>query len=130
MFKKWFSKQDKNSSPDSDPDYEMHTMKAYIVLGVDQDGDNFVAVQFAEEEHQRMAELLFLLVSGQMIEETVKSLRRACKTDDEAKYVINMLAQMMAAHAQQEMGKKHRPSSAVIDPTEVFNRGEKNEFKG
>ena len=77
-----------------------------------------------------MAELLFLLITGGMVEETIASLRHACKDEQEAKNIIRLLSQHVAQHAQQQQPQPIPNGRAVIDPTEVFNRGEKNEYKG
>jgi len=104
-------------------------LKAYIVLGCDADGDNFVAVQFADGEQLAMSQLLYLLVSGQMVEETVKSLRRACSSEEEAKRILQTLTGLMQQHIQQNV-MPQRSKNPVVDPTEVFNRREQGDFKG
>lgn len=130
MFKKWFTKRDKNSSPDSNSDYQdMTSLKAYIVLGCDQNDESFVAVQFSSGEQYRMAELLYLLVSGEMVEETVKSLRLACEDEVEAKKILQTLAGLMQQHVQQNTTQS-RTSGPVVSPTEVFSKRDSNDFKG
>lgn len=117
--------------PDSEePDYQvMASLKAYIVLGCDAEGDSFVAVQFADGEQYKMAELLYLLVSGAMIEETVKSLRLACESEDEAKRILQMLAGLMQQHVQQS-AVQTPTTGPVVAPTEVFSRRDRDDYKG
>jgi hypothetical protein len=134
IFSKWFSKQDKNCSSnfeeenDDDTNNEENKLLGYIVLACNTDGENFVSVDFADGQELKVAELIFLLVSGQMVEETIKSLRKACESEEQAKFILQALTGYMQGYAAQQM--QTRNNRPVIDPTEVFSRKDTNEFKG
>ena len=121
IFKKLFFKQDKEQS------LEFDGLKAYIIIGVDNEGDNFVACDFEEDQQERISELLFLLISGGVVDKAIQSVQEACENEKEAEKIYHDLALLIAMQSQQAQQANDEP---VVDPLEVFSRGDKNEFKG
>jgi len=131
IFKDWFSKLVKSSSPDSNDndDDDSTELQAYIVLGVDMQGDSFISCNFAPNYSEEMAHLIFLLYSGGMMKECVESLNQACSSELEAQLILQHVAALLHEYrVTQETQLK--PSTPVVDPCEVFNTGERNDFKG
>lgn len=133
LFNGWFSKQDKKPSPSSEEEpqkvEDRHSeLQAYIVIGVDKEGDNFVACNFHPDHTNQMAELMFLFYSGSLTEECMQSLAQACDSEAQMKYILKRAAVFLHAQKQENMRSENHP---VVDPMEVFGgRKEANEFKG
>jgi len=125
IFKKWFSKQDTKSLPDNDENDVM----AYILLGIDTDGDTFVKVDFMPEHESDVAELMFLFNSGLLTDTAIEALKDRCQDSESSIAIIQETSQHIEAFIKSQTQQEDQ-DQPVVDPCAVFNHGEKNEFKG
>lgn len=126
IFKGLFSKLGKKSSQNSEDEVKL---QAYIVIGVDEDEDNFISCNFIPDCEKKMAELIFLLYSGNMMEECIESLKKACNSEEESQTILQNVAVLLQEFKSTQQPQL-KPSAPVVDPCEVFKTGDRNEFRG
>jgi len=135
-FKDWFLRRGKKPSPNSEVEDDAmsiedrhESLQAYIVIGSNKESGNFVATNFTEGNEEKMAELIFLLFSGSLMDECVKSLASACSSDEQGTAILNQAAVFLKLH--QTAQQNSRPTSGpVVDPCDVFRGSDKNDYKG
>lgn len=118
IFKKWFSKQDKQESQD-----DLSNSKVLIVFGADDDNENFITIDFEPEYKYRLAEMIFMLNSGLLLDDMLAVLKEMCDDEDVLFDIVRRLDEISKSMVNND-------SAPVVDPCEVFNNRSDNEFKG
>ena len=121
-FKKWFSKDVKSQSQQSNN--LPIELSSYILLGYDKNNNDLAIVYFPEGEHEKIANLMFYLISGLAIDGCMDALKKSCHNNEELEYIIQMITKLLNQIPQQNV------AAPVIDPCNVFSKGKRNEFKG
>jgi hypothetical protein len=101
-------------------------LQAYLVVGCDLHGEVFVSCNYNDKD--KMSEILFLIVSGAISEDCLASVRECSRSDFEAQIILANVFNWLKMKMEQDTTQTK--SKPVIDPTEVFRQGERNEYKG
>ena len=126
MFKNWFKKKKVES---------VKTIIASVEVVVDEDGHHF-NIKCPAGSETIIAELIFTLSSGQMLEECLMSLAKEIQDENRIKVVTDHVYSLLLNYSkeieedQNESLNMLRQSLPVVDPCNVFSSGEKNDFKG
>jgi hypothetical protein len=125
IFKRWFSKRKGKSQEELDGNVlQMDKIGAYMMLGMDEKGNIFVACDFQDNFKSEMPKIVALFNSEQMMEESVDSIRQRCN------YVEAQAILQQAAILLGQLKSIKTPRDAVVGPCDVFLTKDQNEFKG
>ena len=125
LIERLFSKQAKKLSEEE----QTVIPAAYIMIGTDRDGEDFIECNAEEGREEDLAKLLFLLHSGMLLEVSLDAIRTFVgdeKSDTIADNAYNMLMEHFGK-AKKEKEVNNQISGPVIDPLSVFSIGEPDE---
>jgi hypothetical protein len=106
--------------------------KAQITLGIDEDDNVFMIMDFNDGCDGDLSNLIFLLNSGTLMEDSMQTLLNSCEDPEQAEQIAKKTYEMLFAFAQQKQQAENIEDEPLVDPCEVFGHKQRmdNEFKG